>query len=132
MLAGAPGDDSGAGRAFLLRGGASGLSAAGAVAYVEGAGGVPGTREAGDRFGSAVTVSDLTGDGVADLGIGAEGENAGDGTIMALSAGAGAAYGPTALGSPAGTGIGGRPNDWPGDVQHTRATSDVCRWSTAE
>ncbi|MFD4650237.1 hypothetical protein [Streptomyces sp. NPDC058441] len=69
---------------------------------------------------------------MADLAIGAEGEDAGDGTIMALSAGAGAAHGPTALGSPAGTGIGGRPNDWSGDVQHTRATSDVCRWSTAE
>jgi hypothetical protein len=69
---------------------------------------VPGTPEAGDRFGSAVTVSDLTGDSVADLTIGAEGENAGDGTIMAVSAGAGAAYGPSALGSPAGTGIGGR------------------------
>ncbi|MFG2658050.1 FG-GAP-like repeat-containing protein [Streptomyces sp. NPDC048425] len=108
VLTGAPGDDSGAGRAFLLRGGASGLSATGAVAYAEGAGAVPGTPEAGDRFGSAVTVSDLTGDSVADLTIGAEGENAGDGTIMAVSAGAGAAYGPSALGSPAGTGIGGR------------------------
>lgn len=108
VLAGAPGDDSGAGRAFLLRGGASGLSATGAVTYVEGAGAVPGTPEAGDQFGSAVTVSDLTGDSVADLTIGAEGENAGDGTIMAVSAGAGAAYGPSALGSPAGTGIGGR------------------------
>ncbi|MGW6152109.1 hypothetical protein ACWFRM_03125 [Streptomyces sp. NPDC055144] len=107
VLAGAPGDDSGAGRAFLLRGGASGLSATGAVAYVQGAGGVPGTPEAGDRFGSAVTVSDLTGDGVADLAIGAEGENAGDGTVMTVSGATGASYGPTALGAVAGAGIGG-------------------------
>ncbi|WP_432167143.1 FG-GAP-like repeat-containing protein [Streptomyces sp. bgisy031] len=108
VLAGAPGDDSGAGRAFLLRGGADGLGASRAVAYTQGAGGVPGAAEAGDRFGSALGVSDLTGDGVADLAFGAEGENAADGTIMTLSAGAGAAYGPTALGSPTGTGIGGR------------------------
>ncbi|MGW4389158.1 VCBS repeat-containing protein [Streptomyces sp. NPDC004685] len=108
VLAGAPGDDSGAGRAFLLRGGAGGPDASTAVAYTQGAGGVPGAAEAGDRFGSAVGVSDLTGDGVADLAFGAEGENAADGTIMTLSAGAGAAYGPTALGSPTGTGIGGR------------------------
>ncbi|MGW6143471.1 FG-GAP-like repeat-containing protein [Streptomyces sp. NPDC055140] len=107
VLAGAPGDDSGAGRAFLLRGGASGLSATGAVAYVQGAGGVPGTPEAGDRFGSAVTVSDLTEDGVADLAIGAEGENAGDGTVMTVSGATGASYGPTALGAVAGAGIGG-------------------------
>ncbi|MFD5120927.1 FG-GAP-like repeat-containing protein [Streptomyces sp. NPDC058385] len=108
VLAGAPGGDSGAGRAFLLRGGAGGPDASTAVAYTQGAGGVPGAAEAGDRFGSAVGVSDLTGDGVADLAFGAEGENAADGTIMTLSAGAGAAYGPTALGSPTGTGIGGR------------------------
>ncbi|RVU18276.1 hypothetical protein EOT10_32380 [Streptomyces antnestii] len=107
VLTGAPGDDSGAGRAFLLHGGAGGLGATGAVAYVEGAGGVPGAAQAGDRFGSAVTIGDLTGDGVLDLAVGAEGENAGDGTVMTMSGGAGVSYEPTALGAGGGTGIGG-------------------------
>ncbi|MFB7996365.1 FG-GAP-like repeat-containing protein [Streptomyces sp. NPDC056002] len=107
VLAGAPGEDSGAGRAFLLSGGANGVGVAGAVTYIQGAGPVPGTAEAGDRFGSAVTVADLTGDGVAGLAIGAEGENAGDGTVMTVSGGTGTSYGPTALGVDAGAGIGG-------------------------
>ncbi|MET7516151.1 N-acetylmuramoyl-L-alanine amidase [Streptomyces sp. NPDC005480] len=107
VLAGAPGDDSGAGRAFLLRGGADGLGVAGAVAYAQGSAPVPGAAEADDRFGSAVTVADLTGDGVAGLAIGAEGENAGDGTVMTVSGGTGTSYGPTALGTDAGAGIGG-------------------------
>jgi hypothetical protein len=106
VLAGAPGDDSGAGRAFVLRGGADGLSATGAVAYVEGAAGLPGAAEAGDRFGSAVTVADYTGDGRADLAFGVEGENAGDGTVVTVGPGAGAAYGPTALGAATGAGVG--------------------------
>ncbi|MFF1513375.1 FG-GAP-like repeat-containing protein [Streptomyces sp. NPDC058305] len=36
--------------------------------------GIPGTPEAGDRFGSAVAVGDVDGDGYADLVIGAGGE----------------------------------------------------------
>ncbi|WP_338699771.1 N-acetylmuramoyl-L-alanine amidase [Streptomyces sp. Q6] len=107
VLAGAPGDASGAGRVFLLRGGADGAGVPGAVTYTQGAGAVPGAAEAGDRFGSAVTVADLTGSGVAGIAIGAEGENAGDGTVMTLSGAAGASYGPTALGTTAGVGIGG-------------------------
>ncbi|PJN09921.1 hypothetical protein CG723_19485 [Streptomyces sp. CB01635] len=66
-------------------------------------------RPSVDRFGSAVTVAGLTGDGVAGLAIGAEGEHAGDGTVMTVSGGTGASYGPTALGTAAGAGIGGEP-----------------------
>lgn len=40
--------------------------------------GVPGTPEPGDRFGSAVAVGDMDGDGYADLVIGAAGEAIGD------------------------------------------------------
>lgn len=103
VLAGAP---AGAGRAYLLHGSAGGLTAAGAVTFVQGAGGVPGAAEDGDRFGSAVTLTDLNGDGAADAAFGAEGENAGDGTVMTLTGGAGASYGPSALTTAAGQGIG--------------------------
>lgn len=107
VLAGAPGDASGAGRAFLLHGGADGIGVAGAVTYTQGTGPAPGTAEIGDRFGSSVTVADLTGDGVSDLAIGAEGENEGDGTVMTLSGAKGASYGPIALGATGSAGIGG-------------------------
>ncbi|WP_329539846.1 N-acetylmuramoyl-L-alanine amidase [Streptomyces sp. NBC_01358] len=103
VLAGAPG---GAGRAYLLHGSAEGLTATGAVTFVQGSGGVPGAAEAGDRFGSAVTLTDLNGDGTADAAFGAEGENAGDGTVMTLTGGVGASYGPSALSTGAGQGIG--------------------------
>ncbi|WP_326665416.1 hypothetical protein [Streptomyces sp. NBC_00385] len=63
VLAGAPG---GAGRAYLLHGSAAGLTGTGAVTFVQGSGGVPGAAEAGGRFGSAVTLTDLNGDGTAD------------------------------------------------------------------
>ncbi|GAA2356090.1 FG-GAP-like repeat-containing protein [Streptomyces cuspidosporus] len=40
--------------------------------------GVPGTPEAGDRFGSALALGDMDGDGHADLVVGASGEAIGD------------------------------------------------------
>jgi len=40
--------------------------------------GVPGTPEAGDRFGSAVALGDVDGDGHADLVVGSSGEAIGD------------------------------------------------------
>ncbi|MEV0749212.1 MULTISPECIES: hypothetical protein [unclassified Streptomyces] len=103
VLAGAPG---GAGRACLLHGSAAGLTGTGAVTFVQGSGGVPGAAEAGDRFGSAVTLTDLNGDGTADAAFGAEGENAGDGTVMTLTGGVGASCGTSALATAAGQGIG--------------------------
>ncbi|MFD5782036.1 N-acetylmuramoyl-L-alanine amidase [Streptomyces sp. NPDC126933] len=103
VLVGAPG---GAGRAYLLHGSAEGLTTAGAVSFVQGSGGVPGAAETNDRFGSAVVLADLNGDGTADPALGAEGENSGDGTVMAMTGGMGASYGPLALATGAGHGIG--------------------------
>jgi hypothetical protein len=72
---------------------------------------VPGTDEKHDRFGAAVRVTDLTGDGHADLVVGVPGENGGNGRVATLlsggasltTSGAGS-LSPTALGvSTAGT-----------------------------
>jgi hypothetical protein len=118
VLAGAPGEDVGtasdAGAALLLHGGPDGLTATGAEVYDTDLAGVPGAAETDDRLGSAVALADLTGDGRPDLALGADGENAGDGTVLTLNGGpdgvapeSGAYYGPTALGTSAAAGIGG-------------------------
>ncbi|WP_448320760.1 FG-GAP repeat protein [Streptomyces sp. CO7] len=54
----------------------TGLSAAGTT-YTQASAGVPGTAEAFDYFGEAVAVGDATGDGYADLAIGASMETVG-------------------------------------------------------
>ncbi|WP_088314772.1 FG-GAP repeat protein [Kineosporia sp. R_H_3] len=45
---------------------------------------VPGTSEAGDRFGAATAIGDFDGDGCGDLAIGAPGENGGRGSVTIL------------------------------------------------
>ncbi|MFG2357266.1 FG-GAP-like repeat-containing protein [Streptomyces sp. NPDC048521] len=118
VLAGAPGTDvqgaADAGAALLLHGGSGGLTAAGAQEYDADLLGVPGAAEAGDRLGDAVSLADLTGDGVPDLALGSDGENAGDGTVLTLNGGpdgtpvpeSGTYYGPVALGLATGSGLG--------------------------
>ncbi len=91
-LAGAPGEDlvrsgvnyANAGDAILVRGSASGLTGSGSVAVSEDTSGVPGTAEAGDLFGSSVSLTDLSGYGRADLTFGAEGEDGTDGILLHL------------------------------------------------
>ncbi|SFM64364.1 FG-GAP repeat-containing protein [Streptomyces sp. cf124] len=64
----------GKGGAFTVRyGSASGLPLKGRT-YQQDSPGVPGTDEAYDAFGSALALGDVTGDGRADLAIGAPGE----------------------------------------------------------
>ncbi|MFD9291391.1 hypothetical protein ACFWBV_24545 [Streptomyces sp. NPDC060030] len=66
------------GRTYLLHGSSSRPTATGAVTFVQGSGGMPGAAEAGDRLGSAVT----------------------------LTGGVGTSYGPSALATAAGQGMG--------------------------
>ncbi|MFJ2767485.1 FG-GAP-like repeat-containing protein [Streptomyces sp. NPDC087300] len=120
VLAGAPGEDitrstgrADAGTSLLLNGSSSGLTGTGAKAFSQDEPGVPGATETGDRLGSAVTLADFDGSGRADLAVGVEGEDAGDGTILQLDSGSsgvpgssGVYYGRTALGTPAGARLG--------------------------
>ncbi|MEU3849543.1 hypothetical protein [Streptomyces sp. NPDC029554] len=84
-----------AGTAVLLRGSASGLTTAKAVAYTQNTAGVPGAAETGDWFGTAVHLADLTKDGKAETVVGAPTENS-DGCAWVAR---GSASGPVLNGS---------------------------------
>ncbi|GGY20226.1 VCBS repeat-containing protein [Streptomyces djakartensis] len=73
-----------AGSVTVLRGSAAGMTATGAQSFTQNTAGVPGTAESADRFGASVRLSDLTGDGKADLSVGADGENHPSGAIHSL------------------------------------------------
>ncbi|MGW0840399.1 FG-GAP-like repeat-containing protein [Streptomyces sp. NPDC002787] len=102
VLTGAPNEDitragrnrANAGSVWLLKGTASGLTGTGSLALSQDAPDVPGSTETDDRFGSAASLTDVTGDGHADLLTGTEGEDTGNGTIL---------YVPSPNGTPAPT-----------------------------
>ncbi|WP_328880333.1 FG-GAP repeat domain-containing protein [Streptomyces sp. NBC_00299] len=98
-----------AGSVTVLRGSAAGLSATGAQSFTQNTAGVPGTAESADRFGASVRLCDLTGDGKADLSVGADGENhpAGSlynlrGTASGVTTSKAISFGPGSLGLPSG------------------------------
>ncbi|GGT57259.1 FG-GAP-like repeat-containing protein [Streptomyces purpureus] len=103
-----------AGFVILLRGASTGPTATGSTAYAQGAGGVPGTPEPGDRLGSSVSLTDLSGYLRADIAIGAEGEDASSGTILQIDnsstngivTSSGRYYSAPELGAPTGVRIG--------------------------
>ncbi|MET8184677.1 FG-GAP repeat domain-containing protein [Streptomyces sp. NPDC005133] len=78
------GDATLAGSVTVFRGNLRGLATDGVKVFHQGTTGVPGTNEDNDHFGSAVRLSDLNADGHADLSVGADGENSGDGAIWSL------------------------------------------------
>ncbi|MFD8521122.1 FG-GAP-like repeat-containing protein [Streptomyces capillispiralis] len=85
VVTGLPGEDlgdvTGAGSVVVLRGTADGLTGAGARAVTQNTPNVPGSAERDDTFGRAVHLGDANGDGLADLAVGAPGENAGAGSV---------------------------------------------------
>jgi hypothetical protein len=87
-VAGAPGEDLGtvqdAGAVTVLSGTRGGLTTTGALMLDQNSTGMPGSSEAGDTFGRQASLSDVTGDGRADLVIGAPGENDGGGAVWIL------------------------------------------------
>jgi hypothetical protein len=96
VIAAAPGAQEveiNAGAVVVLAGRAAGLSAAGARLINQDTAGVPGVTEEQDLFGSSIAVGDVTGDGRADLLVGALGETVGSvpeaGMVVLLKGSAG-------------------------------------------
>lgn len=121
VLTGAPNEDitrSGtarkdAGTSLLLKGTSAGLTGTGAQAFSQDTEGITGSTESADRLGASVLLTDLSGYGRADLAIGADGEDTGNGTILQLDSGSsgvstssGVYYGRTQLGTPAAAHLG--------------------------
>lgn len=75
LAVGAPDDSVGgedlAGAVNVIYGSRAGLREENDQQFTQDTGGVPGSAEAGDRFGASLAVGDLDGDGFADLAIGA-------------------------------------------------------------
>jgi hypothetical protein len=63
IVVGTPGEDDGAGRVTVVRGGPGGAPPANGPHYSQDTPGVHGRRLAGNRFGSALTLIDADGDG---------------------------------------------------------------------
>ncbi|WP_225839544.1 FG-GAP and VCBS repeat-containing protein [Streptomyces sp. NK08204] len=116
LAVGVPGEAIGskakAGAVVLLKGGRGGLTGQGAQAVHQDTTGVPGVAESGDVFGGSVRLLDVTGDGKADLVVGAPGENLGSvvnggavwllrGAASGVTAWKSVAENPTDIGAPA-------------------------------
>ncbi len=108
------------GTAILLRGGKRGTFGTGAQVVSQDGYGVPGKAEAGDLFGSTVTLRDLDDDGLDELGIGAPGEYG-----NAQRSGAGWVL----RGTPGGLGAEGAVSFNPGDLKAPSAGAQLGRWS---
>lgn len=93
VLAGLPGEDltldgtahPDAGVVLLLHGTSAGITGSGSDTIYPDEAGIAGASETDDRFGSAAALTDYNGDGHADIGTGADGENAGDGTVVTIN-----------------------------------------------
>lgn len=73
LAVGSPGQEA----VLVLKGGSTGLSSVGVRSLTQATAGLPGTKAAGDSFGSSLASGDLTGDGRSDLVIGAPGDRDG-------------------------------------------------------
>jgi hypothetical protein len=75
LAVGVPGENDQAGAVQTLEGGSGGFGPIQARTVTQNVAGLPGGSEALDGFGFAVAAGDVTGDGRADLAVGAPGEN---------------------------------------------------------
>ena len=83
LAIGVVGEDLGAvtyaGAVNVFYGSGGGLSAAGDQFWTQNTGGIGGTADQGDEFGEALTVGDMSGDGIDDLAVGVASEDLGAG-----------------------------------------------------
>jgi hypothetical protein len=87
-----------AGAAIVIPGASAGPATSKATSISQDTAGIPGTAEADDEFGWALTVGDVTGDGRDDIIVGAPGENSTKGTVHSIK-GAATSSGWTASGT---------------------------------
>ncbi|MFI5567720.1 FG-GAP-like repeat-containing protein [Streptomyces sp. NPDC051740] len=89
LVIGAPGEDLGddkdTGMVSVVHGGADGLQETGSQSLHQDVPGVPGGNEEGDGFGGEVLLSDVTGDGKADLTVGMPWENDSNGQAVVFN-----------------------------------------------
>ncbi|MGW1030154.1 FG-GAP-like repeat-containing protein [Streptomyces sp. NPDC002577] len=105
LAVGAPASDAAAeysGAVLVHYGTADGLGSP--VTFTQDTAGIPGTAETNDFFGTATLLRDVTGDGYADLVVGSDTENDGNGSLTFLKGSAtgvttdgAASYGPSAF-----------------------------------
>ncbi|MFJ6511993.1 FG-GAP-like repeat-containing protein [Streptomyces sp. NPDC091406] len=90
IAVGVPGEGQGtvqrAGGLVVLPGTATGPTGKGSYGFNQGTPDVVGAVEKGDRFGGAVSLRDLNGDGRTELAVGAPGENADEGALWVFPA----------------------------------------------
>jgi uncharacterized protein (TIGR03437 family) len=84
LAVGAFGENDFRGVVNVIYGGPGGLTSAGNQLWEQGAGGIDGNAESGDRFGVTVAAGDLNGDGYDDLVVGASGEDDDRGIVHAI------------------------------------------------
>ena len=81
LVVGVPGEDLGsivdAGMIHVFRGSSQGVLRTGSRSFHQDTSGVPGSSEAGDRFGAALATGDMNGDGRDDLAVGVPNEDLG-------------------------------------------------------
>ncbi|HEY1485181.1 MAG TPA: FG-GAP-like repeat-containing protein [Micromonosporaceae bacterium] len=80
---GLPTSGAGGGAIYIVPGSKSKTFTGGKL-FAQGDGKVPGTAEAGDRFGSALATGDFNGDHLSDVAVGGYGENTGSGVVDVL------------------------------------------------